>query len=183
MVRVNPSQPLVHEELLEGESVTVPSGKFWEVSINGHGNFNWFIDTGKGQFNINRGNTSSDDTMEGALTLTNVILTEGTTFSLADDGSTRKVVVSGFEYDINGEIENTPVCESYDSGGFTVPSGETWRVAIYMHANINHFINGNNVNHGSMYGIEKFERMVLTGGDTLESSHSDNGGFITGFKL
>lgn len=195
MVQVSIPESPVQHVLPSGDSVSVPAGEIWKVTIalgvRGSSGTTYSADiNGVTALYTNAGNGNNGSVNTGYSIET--VLTGGDTVSAGSSGT---VYVSGFE--ISSLVDNTPVVETVGSGSsFTVPSGETWFVDIAMTggASLNTIyeveINGTDFmaysagsnNDGAAESGYQVEDVVLSGGDTISTS-SGATAIITGFRV
>lgn len=181
MPQINITEPTVQHHLTPTDSVTVPSGEVWKVTI-----------TIQGQSEITF-NVNGNGVYDHAFDSTNVLHTIETVFVGGDtitntSQSDGNIYISGF--DVSGTVDNNAVSESVaPSGSVTVPAGETWRVTVFVGGSGNEaespIVSLNSTQlmetQNTATGGNK-STIVLTGGDTI-SMNANGGCHIGGFKV
>ena len=171
-MQVSPNGTPISETILAGNSLSVPSGEVWEVTVSMRTSAN--VGSGSGSDHYNR-YVEVDGTMVAHSTSSGHAFSDMADGHMSGTAPARLVLVggqtiaptstachvSGFE--VSGQIDNEPVSTTMISGdSVTVPSGESWAVTIAGQAgNSEGRANGN------------IRRYVRINGEVVASSEMD----------
>lgn len=187
MVQINIPENPVQELLQVGQSVTVPSGEVWKVTVHtNRESSSWDESYVNGVPFINHYHKTNDSDGQGVQSIETVFV-GGDTIECGSR-SESDIYISGFE--VSGIVDNAPVSEQVDStNSVTVPSGETWLVNISMGRPTtswtNFQLNGNRWLSSGPYKMPHTKKVVLTGGDTISHGGvgTDGGMHIGGWVV
>lgn len=188
-----------------GDSITVPGGETWEVTITAaYGTTTYDGTNNAFQVQINNvvaigGANGNNPTFSSKF-----ILSGGDTVELWQDGGRGECHISGFVVNDSSvpqaeRKDNTPVTRAVNGGSFTVPSGEVWKGRIVANGTDPNGTSTNaagvrlNGNHLMLINPSEgpeneITEITLAGGDTVTthsySSISDRQNVVfTGYKV
>lgn len=201
MVNITPpsGETVVQKFVGNGESVTVPTGEVWKVSVSGGTRYS---DASTGSDLVVTVNNKSclgftvGGTDQAERNHESTVFVDGDTISVESFDTSHTAYISGFE--VSSSIDNTAISEQLgDSESISVPSGETWRISIssvnVASVGVSEFstrvtINGDTAvsfAHGGAVAHQK--SIIVTGGDTIaasgENDDSTRGVHISGFVI
>jgi len=161
MVQVDRTETVVQESILVGNSVTVPAGEVWKVSVGAaHSpsdptNNNHTIEALVNSTPFAHIEHESSGAVSISTFPVETVFTGGDVIEAQGRGtnSDSGIVVTGYE--VSSVVENTPVSEQVasDTATISVPAGETWEVNASIGADFSNTDNPNNAGSLTLDGV------------------------------